>query len=255
MMLEIKQIPVLNDNYIYLVHDTESLQTLVVDPAESAPVLETLATYGWTLNTILITHHHSDHIHGNKVLKAVTGCKIIGSKTDVHRIPEIDVAVTEPDVLYLGKHPIHVISCDGHTHGHICFYFPTTQDLFCGDTLFAMGCGRLLEGSASEMWQSLCKLRALDMDTKCYCAHEYTLANGNFALTLEPNNLNLQQRVVYVKQQREHGVSTMPFLLADELNTNPFLRADLESFKHELGMATIPAPEVFRQLRQQKDCF
>jgi len=113
----------------------------------------------------------------------------------------------------------------------------------------------LFEGSASEMWQSLCKLRALDVNTKCYCAHEYTLANGNFALTLDPDNLNLQQRVAYVKRQREHGVSTMPFLLADELNTNPFLRADLESFKHELGMATIPAAEVFRQLRQQKDCF
>jgi hydroxyacylglutathione hydrolase len=177
-MLEIVTLPVLDDNYIYLVHEPLSGETAAVDPAVAEPVLMQLRQNNWKLTTIFNTHHHSDHIGGNLELKRQTGCRIIASEHDRHRIPGIDQTVNEGDVVSLGKQQARILFTPGHTLGHIVYYFEQDKLLFCGDTLFAMGCGRLFEGTADQMWQSLQKLKTLPPDTQIYCTHEYTLNNG-----------------------------------------------------------------------------
>ena len=254
-MLEIHQIPVLSDNYIYLIHEPESEQTAVVDPALAAPVLAALQKKGWRLSQILNTHHHWDHVGGNQLLKEKTGCSIIGSASDHSRIPGIDQRVSDRDSIGLGRHEARIIEVSGHTMGHIAFWFPTDEVLFCGDTLFALGCGRLFEGSAQQMWASLCKLSALPANTRIYCAHEYTQDNAKFALTIEPDNMALQKRVTRVQQLRADNLPTVPFSLADELATNPFLRADQAGIRHRLGLENATAGAVFAEIRQRKDCF
>ena len=254
-MLEIIQLPVLNDNYIYLIHEPVSAQTAVVDPAVCQPVLDTLKQKGWTLNYILNTHHHNDHIGANLELKASTHCQIIAAEADQHRIPEIDIFVKEGDIFALGNEQIKIIETPGHTVGHIVFYLKNSNMLFCGDTLFSMGCGRLFEGSAEQMWKSLQKLKALPKETKIYCAHEYTQANGKFALTLEPDNQELQKRIQQVKQLREENNSTIPTTLALELQTNPFLREDSPAIQQALNMNKQPLHQVFSKVRELKDNF
>lgn len=254
-MLEIHQIPVLSDNYIYLIHDSESEETAVVDPAQADPVLKVLQEKGWRLTQILNTHHHWDHVEGNLELKQKTGCVITGSESDQRRIPGIDQPLREGESIYLGSHQAQVIEVSGHTLGHIAFWFQADEVLFCGDTLFALGCGRLFEGSPEQMWDSLSKLRALPVTTQIYCAHEYTQVNAGFALTIEPNNVALQKRVEQVKQLRADHRPTVPFVLADELATNPFLRVDQPDVKYELGLESATAVEVFTEIRRRKDCF
>ncbi|MFI3219812.1 MAG: hydroxyacylglutathione hydrolase, partial [Methylococcales bacterium] len=227
-MLDIIQIPVLTDNYIYLLHDSGSGETAVVDPAVAEPVLAVLKQKGWQLTYILNTHHHSDHVGGNVELKRQTGCQIIASEFDKHRIPSVDRGIKEHDVINLGTHSAQVIATAGHTSGHIVYYFAEDNALFCGDTLFVMGCGRLFEGSAAELWQSLQKLKALPPKTRVYCAHEYTQANGRFALTVEPDNIALQEKMIQVNELRANGLPTVPSTIGEELATNPFLR-DLSS--------------------------
>lgn len=240
-MLRIHQLPVLTDNYIYLLHDTTTGQTAVVDPAISDPVLDKLKKLGLSLNYVLNTHHHHDHIGGNLALKTATGCQIVGSERDKKRIPAIDITLKEGGFFQLGSEKITTIETDGHTLGHIAFWFEQGKALFCGDTLFAMGCGRLFEGNAMQMWASLNKLAACPQETQIYCAHEYTQNNGDFALTIEPNNADLKFRLQQVKQQRQQGLATVPFSLAQELATNPFLRAKSCS--------------EFAKIRQLKDNF
>jgi len=224
-MLKIHQIPVLTDNYIYLLHETITNQTAVVDPASSEPVVDKLKELGLSLNYVLNTHHHRDHVGGNLALKAATGCQIVGSERDKKRIPGIDIALKEGDLFQLGSEKMTTMEIDGHTLGHIAFWFEQAKTLFCGDTLFAMGCGRLFEGSAMQMWTSLNKLAACPQETQIYCAHEYTESNGRFALTIEPKNADLKFRMQQVKQYRQQNLATVPFSLAQELATNPFLRA------------------------------
>jgi hydroxyacylglutathione hydrolase len=240
-MLAIHQIAVLTDNYIYLLHDTISNQTAVVDPALAKPVLDILKKLNLSLDYILNTHHHSDHIGGNLQLKAATGCKIVAAATDSQRITAIDQPLQAGDFFQLGSHKATIIATDGHTIGHIVFWFEQEKALFCGDTLFAMGCGRLFEGSAEQMWASLNKLAVLPKQTKIYCAHEYTESNGRFALSIEPKNRALQNRMQQVKHLRKNDCATVPFLLAEELKTNPFLRAK--------------SCTEFAQIRQKKDNF
>lgn len=253
-MLEITQIPVLSDNYIYLLRDSSSGATAVVDPAVASPVLDALERRGQNLDFVLNTHHHSDHVGGNLELKRKTGCRIVGSAPDSERIPGIDIEVDEGDGFCLGASQARVFSVSGHTCGHIAYWFEGDSALFCGDTLFAMGCGRLFEGTPAQMLESLEKLRELPDATRVYCAHEYTQANGRFALTVDPLNPELQKRMRQVNRARADRLPTVPSTLAEERATNPFLRADDPEVQAVIGVGSEPLA-VFTEIRARKDSF
>lgn len=225
MRLEIVRIPVLSDNYVWLVHEANSGETMVVDPAVAEPVLAAAEFHGWTITQIWNTHWHPDHTGGNAEIKAATGCTITGPAAEAARIPTLDVQVKEGDTVRLGMVEAQVIDVPAHTAGHIAYHFPTEQAAFVGDTLFAMGCGRLFEGTAAQMYSNMRKLEALSDDTAIYCAHEYTASNGRFALTVEPDNKALIERVDKVTAMRERGEATVPTTIALERATNPFMRA------------------------------
>lgn len=254
-MLEIVQLPILKDNYIYLIHDPESGETAAVDPGLAQPVLDILSQKKWQLTYIFNTHHHWDHVDGNLELKQKTGCKIIAGQGDYHRIPGIDSGVNDGDTLRLGKHQVGIIATPGHTLNHIVYYFAEQQKLFCGDTLFVMGCGRLFEGTAEQMWQSLQKLKALPPATQFYCTHEYTQTNGQFALSVEPDNVQLQQRMRTVNQLRANHQPTVPSTIAQELATNPFFREDSASLQQTIGMMNMLPVQIFAEIRRLKDSF
>ncbi|MGB7405387.1 MAG: hydroxyacylglutathione hydrolase [Pacificimonas sp.] len=224
-MLDIVQIPVLSDNYVYLVHDAESGETAVIDPAVAEPVLTEAERRGWRITQIFNTHWHPDHVGGNADIKAATGCRITGPKGEEAKITEIDRAVVDGDEVRIGAHVGQVVDVPGHTAGHNAYHFALENILFCGDTLFAMGCGRLFEGTPAQMYDSLAKLSALPAATKVYCAHEYTEANGRFALTAEPENDDIRARQDEVIAMRADGLPTIPSTIGKELKTNPFLRA------------------------------
>ena len=254
-MLTILQLPVLSDNYIYLVHDPVSGEAAAVDPAVAQPVLDALDKNNWRLTAILNTHHHSDHVGGNLELKQKTGCTVFAGLSDQHRIPGFDRGVGDGDLITLGQHAIRVISTPGHTSGHVVYHFTEEQALFCGDTLFVMGCGRLFEGTAEQMWCSLQKLKVLPVATRIYCAHEYTQANGRFALTVEPGNLQLQQRMTVIDQLRAKHLPTVPSTIAQELATNPFFREDSWALQETIKMVSRKPVEVFAQIRRLKDNY
>lgn len=221
--MKILQIPVLKDNYIYILHGCG--QTAVIDPSISAPVLQMLDKQGWKLDYILNTHHHNDHVGGNIELKAATGAKIVGYKDDAHRIPGIDIKLSDDDIFNVCGYDAEILFIPGHTLGHIAYYFAKKDMLFCGDTLFSLGCGRLFEGTPQQMFTSLAKIKALPKNTQIYCAHEYTQSNGNFALGLMPENKDLLARIEEVKNLRQDCKPTIPTSLSIELKTNPFLLA------------------------------
>lgn len=252
----IEQIPVLADNYIYLVHDPASGATAAVDPAAAEPVLAALDRHGWRLGHILNTHHHGDHTGGNLDLKRATGCQVVGARRDAARIPGIDVEIGEGDSFLLGHAAAMVLETPGHTSGHVAFWFPDSLALFCGDTLFSLGCGRLFEGGAAEMWASLAKLRALPAETRIYCAHEYTAANGRFARLVERDNPALAARIEQVNRLAAAGRPTVPSTLGEERAANPFLRADVPAVARAVGKEPGADPaEVFGELRRRKDVF
>ena len=254
-MLEIVQIPVLQDNYIWLAH-TQDKYTAVIDPAESQPVLQELKERNWKLTHILNTHHHPDHIGANLELKEITGCTIVGSKSDYKRIPGIEVKVSDGDKFKLGKVNCYVYELPGHTRGHIAFHFNLSNALFCGDTLFSLGCGRVFEGTMQQMLNSLSKIKKLPHNTKIYCAHEYTQANGFFALTIDPKNKELISQMEIVKEKRKKNISTIPSILGNEIKTNPFLRTDNSEIKKNLKLLTTStAVETFSVMRKLKDNF
>jgi hydroxyacylglutathione hydrolase len=225
MSLEIIRIPVLSDNYVWLAHEAASGETMVVDPAVADPVLAEAEARGWRITQIWNTHWHPDHTGGNAAIKSATGCMITGPAAEKDRIPTLDRLVAEGDTVLLGAVEAQVIDVPAHTAGHIAYHFADEQVAFVGDTLFAMGCGRLFEGTAAQMYSNMRKLEALGDATDIYCAHEYTLSNGRFALTVEPDNAALVQRMAQVTAMREAGEATVPTTIALERATNPFMRA------------------------------
>lgn len=255
MTLEIVQIPVLNDNYVYLARDTASGATAVVDPAVHEPVLAELKQRGWKLTHILNTHHHPDHVGGNMALQAATGCAIIGPRAEAPRIPGIGTQLGDGDSFSLGSSKALVFDVPGHTAGHIAYWFADSAALFCGDTLFALGCGRLFEGTAAQMWTSLSKLLALPDATRVYCAHEYTESNARFAVTVEPGNGDLLARYEAIKALRAKGIPTVPSTLGEERATNPFLRPMSANLRATLGLQTADDVAVFAETRKRKDGF
>lgn len=223
--LEIVRIPALSDNYIWLVHDPASGETLVVDPAVADPVLAEAGKRGWRISQIWNTHWHPDHTGGNAAIKASAACKVTGPAAEAERIQTLDRLVSEGDVVTLGAIEATVMEVPAHTAGHIAYHLPSEDIVFVGDTLFAMGCGRLFEGEAAQMHANLQRLSRLPENTQVYCAHEYTLANGRFALTVEPDNQALRQRMTDVEALRAAGEATVPTTIALERATNPFMRA------------------------------
>jgi hydroxyacylglutathione hydrolase len=255
MPLKINRINCLRDNYVWLMRDSATGQTAVVDPAEFEPVRARLAQLDWKLDYILNTHHHSDHVGANLQLQDAYGCTIVGARHDIARIPGIVQYVEDGDRWHLGESAALVVDTPGHTVGHIVYWFEASNALFCGDTLFSMGCGRLFEGSAQQMWASLKKLRDLPDQTQVYCAHEYTQANVRFALHVDPSNKRLRERADEVGRLREQGLPTVPILMEVENKTNPFLRADSVPIARYFGMTPDSAVDVFAALRALKDNF
>lgn len=222
-MTDIEILPLLKDNYAYLL--TGGGDAAVIDPSEAAPVIDALENRGLTPRAVLNTHHHGDHTGGNLALKERYGCPVYGPAAEAGRIPGIDRGLKEGDELEIAGTRISVMATPGHTAGHICFFLPDVPALFCGDTLFSLGCGRLLEGTAAQMWDSLQKITALPDETAVYCGHEYTLANGRFCLAAEPGNEDLKRRVTDAEAMRRAGRPSIPSTLALEKKTNVFLRA------------------------------
>lgn len=254
-MLDIHRIPVLKDNYVWLVHDAAAGATAVVDPAVQEPVDAALRQLGWRLTHILNTHHHGDHTGGNLGLKRAHGCTIVGPAADRERIPGIDAAVADGDRYRFGDRMAVVFDVPGHTRGHIAYWFADDRALFCGDTLFAMGCGRLFEGTPAQMWRSLGKLKVLPGDTRVFCAHEYTQSNARFALTVDGGNPDLVARAAEVDALRARGVATVPSTIALERATNPFLRADDPAVAAAVGIPANDPVAVFAEVRRRKDSF
>jgi hydroxyacylglutathione hydrolase len=258
-MLQVKRLSALSDNYIFLLHDPQKKIAAVVDPAEPEPVLNCLAELGAELVAIFNTHHHSDHVGANRALMAkFPQLTIYGGAEDRGRIPGQMVYLKEGDRVQFSDRTAEVYFIPGHTRAHIAYYFAPsspeeTGELFCGDTIFAGGCGRLFEGTPAQMVDSIGKLRQLPDNTQVWCAHEYTLGNLKFAVTVDPNNADLQNRYQEVQNLRSRGEATIPSLLGIEKRTNPFLRWDSEALKKSMGL-TEPA-RVFGKLRGMKDVF
>jgi hydroxyacylglutathione hydrolase len=253
--LIIDLVPVLNDNYVHLVHEPNSGETAAVDPAVAGPVFDALRDRGWRLTHILVTHHHNDHTGGISELKRATGCTVIGNRNDARRIPGLDVGVVDGDTVRLGDQEARVFEVPGHTVGHVAYWFGASQALFCGDTLFSIGCGRLFEGTPQQMWESLSALRALPLETRVYCAHEYTQSNVRFALSVDPDNAALRDRADEVGRLREAGRPTVPSVLGDEVAANPFLRADDPDLAFRLGLGGADPVTVLADIRARKDRF
>ena len=254
-MLEIVQFACRDDNFGVLIHDAKTGQTASIDAPELKPILALLDDRGWTLTHIFTTHHHADHVEANLDLKAKFAVTITGPHAEADRIPGIDKTVKGGDHFEFAGHRIDVIDCPGHTLGGISYSIPSQKLLFAADTLFSLGCGRLLEGTPDQMWSSLTKLMALPDDTIIYCGHEYTASNAKFALTIDPDNQALVERALEVEQLRAAGKPTLPTVMGREKATNPFLRADDGFIRERLGMENASDAEVFAEIRKRKDNF
>ena len=255
MPVELITVPCLSDNYAFLLHDTETGATALVDIPEAAPILSALATRGWALSEIWITHHHDDHVQGLKEVLKDHQAIVHGAAADAHRLPPLDVAQHDGDTFEFAGLTVKVMDVSGHTVGHIAYHVPAADAVFTADSLMALGCGRLFEGTADQMWTSLSKLAALPEDTKVCSGHEYTASNAKFALTIDPDNPDLISRTVAITAARAAGLPTVPSTLAVELATNPFLRPSDPEIRAHLGMASASDVQVFAEIRARKDAF
>jgi len=243
----------LKDNYGVLLHDPASGATAAIDAPEAAPVEAALRAAGWRLTDILVTHHHADHTGGIAELKARHRCRVVAPHGEAARIPAVDETVRENDEVRVGTIKARVFETPGHTAGHISYFFPADKLAFVGDTLFSIGCGRVIEGTPEMMWESLLKLRALPDDTRVYCGHEYTRANIRFAKTIEPANAALRAREQEVDKLIAADKPTIPSTIGEEKAANPFLRADLPEVAKSVGLAGEPAWKVFAEIRERKN--
>ncbi|WP_170365419.1 hydroxyacylglutathione hydrolase [Ruegeria arenilitoris] len=255
MPLEIVTIPCLSDNYAFLAHDHASGQTALVDAPEAGPILAELTARGWRLSHVLLTHHHWDHVDGLPGILEQHPAQVIGAAADVHRLPPLDKQVADGDRFEIGGEPVEVLDVSGHTVGHVAYYLPKSAVVFTADSLMALGCGRLFEGDAAQMWTSLSKLAALPDETSVCSGHEYTQSNARFAVTIDPDNTALQQRVHEIDQARAEGRATVPSNLGVEKATNPFLRATDPKIQAQLGMVGADPVAVFAEIRGRKDRF
>lgn len=255
--LEIHQFAVLSDNYCVLIHDRETGETAAIDAADSDAILKALQQKRWSLTHLLITHHHWDHTDGLSALKSATGCKVIGpsysGKDKEGPVKGLDETVSEGDAFTFGGRRVEVLHTPGHTLDMVNYYIPDDRLVFTGDTLFALGCGRIFEGDAQMMWKSLEKLAALPPSTHVYCGHEYTEANARFCLTVDPDNQKLQRRAGEIAELRSQGRPTVPTTIRMELETNPFLRAADHALRRHLGMEGAQDWQVFAEIRARKD--
>lgn len=256
MPMEIVTIPCLSDNYAFLAHDAASGTTALIDAPEAEPILAVLAEKGWTLSHVLLTHHHWDHVDALPEILAVHPAKVIGAAADAHRLPPLDLQVNDGESFELGSETVTVMDVSGHTVGHIAFHMPESHAVFTADSLMALGCGRLFEGTPDQMWASLSRLAVLPDDTIVFSGHEYTLSNGRFAQTIEPDSPALAQRMDEIAKANAEGQPTVPSSLALEKATNPFLRAHLPGVKENVGFSADADPAlVFAEIRKRKDNF
>ena len=255
MPIEIVTVPCLRDNYAYLLRDAGSGSVALVDAPEAGPIEAALDARGWTPGTILITHHHDDHVAGVERLRARYGTEVVGAAADRHRLPPLDRGVVEGDVVGTGDLAARILDVPGHTRGHVAYHFAAPDALFSADSLMVMGCGRLFEGTPAEMWASLAKLAALPDETMVYSGHEYAASNARFALSLEPENPRLRERAAEIERLRAEGRPSVPARLGLERATNPFLRAADSGLRARLGLDDAPDAEVFAEIRRRKDAF
>jgi hydroxyacylglutathione hydrolase len=252
-MIKIRQFPCLSDNYGFLVRDLETGRVGAIDTPDAAAIERALAQEGWRLDFIFNTHWHPDHAGGNLALKARWGCAIIGPKGEAAKIPGLDRSVGDGDIVDLGRSRAVVRDTPGHTLGHVIYHFETDGAAFVGDTIFAIGCGRLFEGTPAAMWDSLGKIAAMPAETRLYCAHEYTAANARFALTVDADNPALRRRAAEVERLRRQGLPTVPTTVGEERLTNPFLRAP--EIASSIGLDRASPVEAFAEIRRRKDRF
>jgi len=255
MPLELVTVPCLSDNYAFLLHETATGETAVIDAPETGPILAELDRRGWRLSEIWITHHHDDHIQAVDALREATGATVTGHGKDAKRLPRLDREVHDGETFEFVGHAVQVMDVSGHTIGHIAFYVPEAAVVFTADSLMALGCGRLFEGTAPVMWESLRKIAALPPETLVCSGHEYAQSNARFARTIEPDNPALMSRIRDIDAARAEGRPTVPSTLEAELATNPFLRADRPEVQEGLGMSGYAASEVFAEIRLRKDRF
>jgi hydroxyacylglutathione hydrolase len=255
MPLQIVTVPCRTDNYAYLLRDGATGKVGLVDAPEAGPIEAALAEHGWSLDIILITHHHDDHIAGVEALRGKFSAEVIGAEADRHRLPRLDRAVKEGDTVALGESQATVIDVSGHTVGHVAYHFTEAGAVFTADSLMAMGCGRIFEGTAPMMWASLGKLAALPDETLVYSGHEYAAGNARFAVALDGDDAAFRARAAAIQAARANGRPTVPVKLSEELASNPFLRAVDPMLKARIGMADAPDVEVFAEIRRRKDSF
>ncbi len=251
--LEVCFFKCLTDNYGFLVHDQKTNETVCIDTPDADTILKAARYKKWKITQIWNTHHHFDHISGNTKIKLETGANLFAPEKEKNKIPNADFYLKEGDSLFLGNNPVQILETPGHTLGHIIYLFPDAKLGFVGDCLFVLGCGRLFEGSAEQMWRSLQKLTSYSKDNTLFCAHEYSQANAKFACSIDPKNLLLKRKSNEIAEKRQQSLPTIPILMSEELKTNPFLRANIPEIAKNLGMEASSPEAVFAKIRKMKD--